>query len=55
MKTIICGKAQELLAFARKKNATILTQDKRAFQVKAESYGYNDIAIIDYDDLQHDN
>lgn len=59
MKAIIrnrdSGKAQELLQFAKENNAIILTQDKRAFSVKAESYGYNTVEIIDYDDLQHDN
>ena len=49
------GKAQQLLAAARKNNAIILTQDKRAFKVKAHSYGYDDIPILDYEDLENDD
>jgi hypothetical protein len=49
------GKAKEILELARKNNAFIITQDKRAFQVKAKSYGYGDIEIKDYDDLNNDN
>ena len=49
------GKAQKLLEVAREKNAIILTQDKRAFKVKAHSYGYDDIPILDYEDLENDN
>jgi len=49
------GKSQQLLTVAREKNATILTQDKRAFKVKAHSYGYDDIKILDYDDLENDD
>jgi hypothetical protein len=49
------GKAQQLLETARKKNAIILTQDKRAFRVKAHSYGYDDISILDYEDLENDD
>ena len=49
------GKAQQLLATARENNAIILTQDKRAFKVKAHSYGYDDINILDYEDLENDN
>lgn len=49
------GKAQKLLEVARKKNAIILTQDKRAFKVKAHSYRYDDITILDYEDLENDN
>lgn len=49
------GKAKELLAYARANNAAVLTQDKRSFQVKADGYGYHDITILDYQDLQDDN
>ena len=49
------GKSQKLLEAARKNNAIILTQDKRAFKVKAKSYGYDDIKILDYEDLENDN
>ena len=49
------GKAEKLLAAARRYNAFIITQNKRAFQVKAHNLGYDDITIVDYDDLQLDN
>ena len=49
------GKTKKLLEVAREKNALILTQDKRAFKVKAHSYGYDDIKILDYEDLENDN
>lgn len=58
MKTIIrgrdSGKAKELLEYAREHNAAVLTQDKHAFKVKADSYGYSDIEILDYEDLHND-
>ena len=49
------GKAKKLLEIAREKNATIITQDKRAFEVKAKSYGFSDVEILDYEDLEDDN
>ena len=49
------GKAHQLLEAARKLNCAILTQDKHAFEVKANSYGFEDVPIIDYDDLKNDN
>ena len=49
------GKARQLLEAARKLNCAILTQDKDAFEVKAHSYGFDDIKIIDYEDLKDDN
>ena len=49
------GKAKQLLETARKNHYAILTQDKNAFSVKAHSYGFDDIQIIDYDDLKNDN
>lgn len=59
MKAIIrgrdSGKAKELLAYAREHNAAVLTQDKHTFKVKAAGYGYDDIEILDYQDLHNDN
>lgn len=59
MKAIIrgrdSGKAKELLAYAREHHAAVLTQDKHSFKVKAAGYGYNDIEILDYQDLHNDN
>lgn len=48
------GKTKQLLDLARRKHATILTMNKRAFIVKAKSLGYEDIDIIDYEDLNQD-
>ena len=59
MKTIIrsrdSGKAKELLTYAQENHATVLTQDKRALQVKADNYGLHDINIMDYEDLENDD
>lgn len=59
MKTIIrtrdSGKAAELLSYAREHDAAVVTQNKRAFQVKASSLGFSDIEILDFEDLTHDN
>ena len=59
MKTIIrnrdSGKAKELLEYARNTNSFVITQDKRAFQVKAHSYGIDDIPIVDYEDMTNNN
>lgn len=49
------GKAKKLLEIARENGATIITQDKRAFEVKAKSYGFSDVEILDYEDLENDN
>ena len=49
------GKAKELLEYARENNCIIITQDKRSFKVKAKNYGFNDVEIIDYEDLDNDS
>jgi len=49
------GKTKKLIETAQKSNAIILTQDKRALKVKAKSYGYENIPILDYEDLENDN
>ena len=48
------GKTKQLLELARRKKATILTPNKRGFIVKANSLGYQDVKIIDYEDLNRD-
>ena len=48
------GKAKEMLEYARKHNALVVTENKRAFRVKANSLGYNDVEIIDYEDLSNE-
>lgn len=59
MKTIIrgrdSGKAKDLLQYARETNTMIVTQNKRAFQVKAHSLGFDDVTIVDYEDLADEN
>lgn len=49
------GKAKKILELARENQAAILTQDKRAFEVKAKSYGFSDITVLDYEDLENDS
>ena len=49
------GKAKQLLETARKNHCTILTQDKHTFEVKVHSYGFDDVQIIDIEDLKNDN
>lgn len=48
------GKTKQLLELARHKGATILTTNKRGLIVKANSLGYKDVKIIDYEDLNRD-
>ena len=48
-------KAKDILKFARENKCMILTMDKRGFQVKADSLGFSDIEIVDFDDLHNDN
>lgn len=59
MKTIIrnrdSGKSKELLEYAQAHNAAILTQNKRAFKVKADSLGFNNVTILDYQNLENDD
>ena len=59
MKTIIrdrdSGKAAELLKYAQAHGAAVITQNKRAFAVKAAALGFENIDILDYDDLKHEN
>ena len=44
-------KSWKLLKDCSDNNGVILTLDKRALQVKAESYGFKDIKIIDLEDF----
>ena len=49
------GKSKQLLEIASKtENGVVLTQNKQGLQVKAKNYGFNNLKIIDYDDLEHD-
>ena len=55
MKSIIrgreTGKARDLIAFAAKNNATIVTENPNAFKVKAESYGFSNIDVISWEEF----
>lgn len=52
MKTIIrdreTGKARQLIEYAAENNAVIAAENPDAFRVKAASYGYPDIKVIDW-------
>ena len=52
MKTIIrdreTGKARQLIEYAVENDAVIATENPDAFRVKAASYGYPDIKVIDW-------
>ena len=45
------GKTRELMEMALEADGLILTTNKRALQVKAESYGFDSLEIIDLSDL----
>lgn len=59
MKAIIrnrdSGKAYELLEYASRVEAIVLTSNKAALQVKANAYGFDNLTIIDYEDLENGN
>ena len=45
------GKTKELMELAAANNGMIFTINKRALQVKANSYGFSNLTFIDWDDL----
>lgn len=45
------GKTRELMELALENDGMILTTNKRALQAKANSYGFDDLCIIDFLDL----
>ena len=49
------GKTKELLRTAIENNGIVFTNNKRALKVKADSYGFKDVEIIDWDDLLDHN
>lgn len=49
------GKTKELMDMALEADGIILTTNKRALQVKAESYGFDSLCIIDISDLIYGN
>ena len=49
------GKTKELMDAALEAGGTILTTNKRALAVKAQSYGFDDLDIIDLNDLLYGN
>ena len=55
MKTIIrdreTGKARQLIEFAAENNAAVAAENPDAFKVKAASYGYPNVKIISWDEV----
>lgn len=49
------NKTKELLEMAYNNNGIVLTTTKRALKVKAESYGFEDLPIVDPNDLVEQN
>lgn len=49
------GKTKELMDEALEADGIILTTNKRALRVKAESYGFDSLEIIDINDLYEGN
>ena len=49
------GKTYALLKLANEDNGLVLTFNKRALQVKAKDYGFQDVEIIDWNDLLYGN
>lgn len=49
------GKTKELFETAKQNDAIIITSNKKSLNVKAESYGYYNLKIIDYEDLVNSN
>ncbi len=45
------GKTKQLLEAANKVQGTVLAENKEALKVKANSYGFYDVNIINYQDL----
>lgn len=45
------SKARELFEIATAQNATIITANAPALRVKAKSYGYNNLVIVDATEL----
>ena len=49
------GKTKLLLEAANKTHGTVLAENKEALRVKANSYGFYDVNIINYQDLYDGN
>ncbi len=49
------NKTRELLELADKNDGMVLTTTKRALKVKAESYGFTNLTIVDPTDLVEQN
>lgn len=49
------GKTKELMEAALEVDGTIFTNNKRALRVKADSYGFDSLNIMDWDDLLDGN
>ena len=55
MKTIIngreTGKARQLIEYAAENNAVIAAENPDAFRVKAKSYGFPNVEVVDWNDV----
>jgi len=55
MKTIIrdreTGKARQLIEYAAENNAVIAAENPEAFRVKAKSYGFPNVEVVDWNDV----
>ena len=49
------GKTKELLELAEENDGLVLTTTKRALRVKADSYGFTNLTIVDPTDLVEQN
>lgn len=49
------GKTKELLELADSEFGQILTTNKRGLKAKADAYGYDDVLIIDWNDMMYGN
>ena len=49
------GKTKQLFETARRNGGVILAWNKRATQIKAHEYGYDNLEIVDYEDLHNDD
>ncbi len=49
------GKTKELLELADNEFGQVLTTNKRALQAKADAYDYDNVLIIDWNDMMYGN
>lgn len=49
------GKTKELMDIALESDGIILTTNKRALSTKAQAYGFDNLEIVDWNDLLYGN